>query len=82
MPPSPAVSLAPEQRYVQATIDERGTSLAEVTFVGVDLETTGGSPKDNAITEIGAVKVRGGAVLGEFRPWSIPVARSRPTSAS
>src|SRR3712207_9040862 len=30
-------------------------------------ETTGGSPKDNAITEIGAVKVRGGQVLGEFQ---------------
>src|SRR3712207_9097834 len=30
-------------------------------------ETTGGSPKDNAITEIGAVKVRGGVVLGEFQ---------------
>ncbi|MFW3170747.1 DEDD exonuclease domain-containing protein [Geodermatophilus sp. CPCC 206100] len=54
-------------RYEQATIEELGTPLAEVTFVVVDLETTGGSPKDNAITEIGAVKVRGGAVLGEFQ---------------
>ncbi|GAB3001831.1 hypothetical protein MBOU_32820 [Mycobacterium bourgelatii] len=47
-------------------------SLRETTFVVVDLETTGGrttetdtAPAD-AITEIGAVKVRGGAVLGEF----------------
>lgn len=41
--------------------------LREVTFVVVDLETTGGSPKGgDAITEIGAVKVRGGEVLGEF----------------
>lgn len=43
--------------------------LRETTFVVVDLETTGGSatgsPPD-AITEIGAVKVRGGEVLGEF----------------
>jgi DNA polymerase III subunit epsilon len=54
-------------RYQQATIDELGTPLAEVTFVVVDLETTGGSPKDSAITEIGAVKVRGGQVLGEFQ---------------
>src|SRR3712207_9381024 len=30
-------------------------------------ETTGGSPKDSAITEIGAVKIRGGVVLGEFQ---------------
>ena len=51
---------------VQATIDELGTPLHEVTFVVVDLETTGGSPQDGGITEIGAVKVRGGAPLGEF----------------
>jgi DNA polymerase-3 subunit epsilon len=54
-------------RYEQASIFELGTQLSEVTFVVVDLETTGGSPKDSAITEIGAVKVRGGAVLGEFQ---------------
>jgi DNA polymerase-3 subunit epsilon len=44
-------------------------SLRETTFVVVDLETTGGRASgDNhdAITEIGAVKVRGGAVLGEL----------------
>jgi DNA polymerase-3 subunit epsilon len=51
---------------VQGTLDELGTPLSAVTFVVVDLETTGGSPKDSAITEIGAVKVRGGEVLGEF----------------
>ena len=33
----------------------------------VDLETTGGSPAECAITEVGAVKVRGGEVLGEFQ---------------
>ena len=54
-------------RYEQVSIEELGTPLAEVTFVVVDLETTGGSPKDSAITEIGAVKVRGGEVLGEFQ---------------
>lgn len=32
----------------------------------VDLETTGGSPADCAITEIGAAKYRGGELLGEF----------------
>jgi DNA polymerase-3 subunit epsilon len=51
----------------QATLDELGTPLAEVTFVVVDLETTGGSPVEAGITEIGAVKVRGGEVLGEFQ---------------
>ena len=62
MPSSPA-----RAHYEQVAIDEVGTPLADVTFVVVDLETTGGSPKDNAITEIGAVKVRGGTVLGEFQ---------------
>jgi len=47
-------------------------SLRETTFVVVDLETTGGRSRStdgslaDAITEIGAVKVCGGAVLGEF----------------
>ena len=41
--------------------------MSDVTFVVVDLETTGGTPADCAITEIGAVKVRGGEVLGEFQ---------------
>ena len=41
--------------------------LQETTFVVVDLETTGSSPKKGAaITEIGAVKVKGGEVIGEF----------------
>ncbi len=51
----------------QGTFDDLGTSLAELTFVVVDLETTGGSPASAAITEIGAVKVRGGEPLGEFQ---------------
>jgi DNA polymerase-3 subunit epsilon len=51
---------------VQASFDELGEPLREATFVVVDLETTGGAPGESAITEIGAVKVRGGEVLGEF----------------
>ncbi|GAA4230120.1 DEDD exonuclease domain-containing protein [Actinomadura meridiana] len=51
---------------VQGTLDDLGTPLAEVAFVVVDLETTGGSAADSAITEIGAVKVRGGEELGEL----------------
>jgi DNA polymerase-3 subunit epsilon len=53
--------------YVQQTFDELGEPLREITFVVVDLETTGGSPDDSAITEIGAVKVRGGELIGEFQ---------------
>ncbi|PID96298.1 MAG: endonuclease [Actinomycetales bacterium] len=52
---------------VQATFDDLGTPLHDVTFVVVDLETTGGSARESAITEVGAVKVRGGEVLGEFQ---------------
>jgi DNA polymerase-3 subunit epsilon len=48
------------------TFDDLGTPLVDITFVVVDLETTGGSPATCEITEIGAVKVRGGEVLGEF----------------
>ena len=54
-------------RGVQATLDDLGTPLVGVTFVVVDLETTGGSASASAITEVGAVKVRGGEVLGEFQ---------------
>src|SRR5689334_24890543 len=50
----------------QLSFDELGTPLRTTTFVVFDLETTGGSPDEDAITEIGAVKVCGGEVLGEF----------------
>ncbi|MBO1032403.1 DEDD exonuclease domain-containing protein [Tessaracoccus sp. SD287] len=53
-------------RAVQPSFEDLGTPLPEVTFVVVDLETTGGAA-DDTITEIGAVKVRGGEVLGEFQ---------------
>ena len=51
----------------QASFDDLGRHLSETTFVVVDLETTGGSPGVNVITEIGAQKVRGGKVIGEFQ---------------
>ncbi|MDO8107954.1 DEDD exonuclease domain-containing protein [Isoptericola sp. b441] len=57
----------PRSSPVQPTLDDLGTPLSDVTFVVVDLETTGGSPSAAAITEVGAVKVRGGQVLGEFQ---------------
>ena len=50
------------------SFDELGRPLRDITFCVVDLETTGGSAKAGSrITEIGAVKVRGGEVLGEFQ---------------
>jgi DNA polymerase-3 subunit epsilon len=60
----------PEARLLadpfQLTLDQ-GVPLHDVTFVVVDLETTGGSPVDSAITEIGAVTYRGGERLGSFQ---------------
>ncbi|MCA5893861.1 DEDD exonuclease domain-containing protein [Isoptericola sp. NEAU-Y5] len=52
---------------VQPSFEDLGTPLSDVTFVVVDLETTGGRAADSGITEIGAVKVRGGEVLGELQ---------------
>ncbi|HEX7354535.1 MAG TPA: DEDD exonuclease domain-containing protein [Mycobacteriales bacterium] len=63
---------------VQASFDELGTPLRDVTFVVVDLETTGGSPADAEITEIGAVKVRAGEMLGEFQTLVRPRAAIPP----
>ena len=51
----------------QLTLDDLGTPLADVTFCVIDLETTGGSPTDCGITEVGAVKLRGGECLGTFQ---------------
>jgi DNA polymerase III subunit epsilon len=52
----------------QRSFDELGRPLRDVTFCVVDLETTGGSAAAGSmITEVGAVKVRGGEVLGEFQ---------------
>lgn len=64
--PAPSGATARPGRWSQSTIDDLGTPLHEVVFVVVDLETTGGSAAECGITEIGAVKVRAGEVLGEF----------------
>jgi len=47
--------------------------LSQTTFVVLDLETSGASPKSgSAITEIGAVKVCGGQVLGTLKTFVNP----------
>jgi len=56
------------QWEAQRSFDELGRPLRDLTFCVVDLETTGGSAEGGSmITEIGAVKVSGGEVLGEFQ---------------
>ena len=52
---------------LQRSLDDLGTPLSDVTFCIFDLETTGISPAECSITEIGAVKLRGGECLGTFQ---------------
>ncbi len=62
----------------QTTLEDQ-IPLDEVTFCVVDLETTGGSPTEAAITEIGAVRVRGGERIGAFDTLvdpGVPIPRS------
>jgi DNA polymerase-3 subunit epsilon len=56
----------------QQTLDDLGVPLSQVTFVVVDLETTGASPNMDAITEIGALRMRGGEILGRFETFVNP----------
>ena len=51
---------------IQTTLDQ-GVPLQQVTFCVVDLETTGGSPAEDRITEVGAVKYVGGERIGVFQ---------------
>ncbi len=74
--------------YVQGTldtllsadgsVDPAALSLADTTFVVLDLETTGGAADGAGITEIGAVKVRAGAELGVFATLINPGERLPP----
>jgi DNA polymerase-3 subunit epsilon len=56
----------------QLGFEELGRSLFATTFVVLDLETTGLRPGTDRITEVGAVKVEGGEVLGELRTFVHP----------
>ncbi|MDT0328792.1 DEDD exonuclease domain-containing protein [Nocardiopsis lambiniae] len=51
---------------VQLDIGDLGTPLGAVSFVVLDLETTGTSATNSRITEVGAVRVRDGEVVEEF----------------
>lgn len=55
----------------QASLAEL-TPLIDATFVVLDLETTGLSPDRDRITEVGAVRARGGEVLAELRTFVHP----------
>ncbi|HET7741514.1 MAG TPA: DEDD exonuclease domain-containing protein [Mycobacterium sp.] len=63
-----------EQLALDMDVAMDGLALRDTTFVVVDLETTGGRATESApgrgdhdqITEIGAVKVRGGEIIGQL----------------
>ena len=65
----------------QRSFDDLGAPLHQVTFCVVDLETTGATAESCEITEVGAVKVRGGECLGTFQTLVNP-GRSIPRSIS
>ena len=56
----------------QRRFDDLGTPLSDVTFCVFDLETTGTSPDNDRITEVGAVKVRGGVIEGTLQTFVNP----------
>jgi DNA polymerase-3 subunit epsilon len=64
-PPAVAGHSRPAPTGVPAP--DPSTPLHDVTFCVVDLETTGGSPADSAITEVGAARFRGGECLATFQ---------------
>ena len=63
----------------QRSFDDLGTPLEDVTFCVIDLETTGGSVHDCYITEIGAVRLRGGQRDGTFQTLVNPGCAIPPT---
>lgn len=67
-----------DERGFQATLLDLGTPLHDVPFVILDLETTGATPADCEITEVGAVKYRGGDLLGTFQTLVNPDAPIPP----
>ncbi len=64
---------------MQRTFDELGTPLSDTTFCVIDFETTGGNAATCGITEVGAVKVRGGEQLGTFQTLVDPGCAIPPT---
>ncbi|HYT26999.1 MAG TPA: exonuclease domain-containing protein, partial [Actinomycetota bacterium] len=66
-------------RAIQQSFHDLGAPLIDVEFVVLDLETTGGSHVHDRITEVGAVKVRGGEVTGTFQTLVDPEIPIPPT---
>lgn len=67
------------QHAFQPSFDDLSSPLFDVPFCTLDLETTGGSPRDCEITEIGAVKHRGGSLIGTFQTLVDPGVQIPPS---
>lgn len=52
---------------LEGSFDELETSLFDVTFVVLDVETTGGSPRASSLTEVAAARYRRGELLGTYQ---------------
>jgi DNA polymerase III epsilon subunit family exonuclease len=63
---------------LRPSFDDPTTSLSHVTFVVVDVETTGGSPVTGSLTEVAAARYRGGELLGTYRTFVRPDERIPP----
>jgi DNA polymerase III epsilon subunit family exonuclease len=62
---------------VASRLPSPNNKIANVTFVAFDLETTGLSPSNDRIVEIGAVKFRNGKIIDQ-KSWLINPGRSIP----
>ena len=63
---------------VQGSFDDLGTPLSQVTFVVLDVETTGGSPTSASLTEVAAARYRGGELLATYQTFVRPDERIPP----
>lgn len=63
---------------VQTSFEDLGTPLSHVTFVVVDVETTGGSPATSSLTEVAAARYRGGERIGTYQTLVRPDERIPP----
>jgi DNA polymerase III epsilon subunit family exonuclease len=63
---------------VQTSFEDLGTPLSQVTFVVVDVETTGGSPATSSLTEVAAARYRGGERIGTYQTLVRPDERIPP----
>src|SRR5215469_4937257 len=71
-----------DTRGTFALTDMPGVRLQDADFTVVDVETTGWSPGAAGITEIGAVRVRGGEVITELTGISDPMLALAPPAAA